>query len=61
MIKGLTYENMLEALNTLRLARKESSQAFNRASYGNKVQPLFDILDKEEIEDRLMTYKAWCD
>ena len=40
----------LNAINVLRLARKESTQAFTRASYGQQVQPVFDILDAKEAQ-----------
>lgn len=38
------------ALNALRLARKESSQAFNKTSYGQFVQSVFDKLEAETKE-----------
>lgn len=46
-IISFTEKELLHALNILRLARKESSQAFIRASYSKDVQPIFDKLDKE--------------
>lgn len=46
--KGISSKAMYEVLNALRLARKESSQAFNRVSYHAPVQPIFDLMDQRE-------------
>lgn len=46
--KTLSKEELIEALNTLRLARCESTQAMNKASYGAKVQAVFDKLERLE-------------
>lgn len=48
MPEKLTAKRMREALDALRLARKESSQAFIRVSYGEKVQSIFNILDEKD-------------
>lgn len=39
---------MRDALDALRKARSESSQAFNRVSYYAPVQPVFEMLEREE-------------
>ena len=41
------------AVNTLRLARKESTQAFTRASYSSEVQAVFDLVEKLDNEGAL--------
>lgn len=46
--KNLDIQQLIEAINTLRLARKESSQAFIKASYSQKVQSVFDMLENRE-------------
>ncbi len=46
-----TYEELALALNTLRLARKQSSQHMLRASYHAPVQPIFDALEAIETKE----------
>jgi hypothetical protein len=44
-----TKQELETALNILRIARKESSQAFLRASYSNQVQSVFNYYDAKEV------------
>lgn len=46
-----TYREATDALNILRLARKESSQKFVQASYIEPVRGVFDRLDDNAIND----------
>lgn len=45
--------DMAKALNKLRLARKESTQAFARASYEKDVQAILDMVERFDSEGLL--------
>lgn len=44
-----TKQELEAALNALRIARKQSSQHFIKASYSKEVQSIFDYYDTKDI------------
>ena len=47
-----TMKELEQALNALRIARKQSSQHFMKVSFSKDVQSIFDYYDTKELLER---------